>query len=98
MTAPDERICACETHLPGAVFYVTARRQDGHFALVSGPFATHQDALDAQPEATRWAWEADPRAPWYAYGTTAVVPDGEPRQGAYQRAGAAQAHLRTMQS
>lgn len=37
--------------------------------LLMGPFDTHQEALDAVPRPKKLAYAADPKAPWYAYGT-----------------------------
>ena len=80
MTTP----CTCESHPDGAVFYVTAINDRKQYVKLSGPYTTHQEALDAQPMVTKWAWDVDPRAPWYSYGTTAIA-TSTPALGAYER-------------
>ena len=77
-------LCTCESHPEGAVFYVTAIDDKRRFTRLSGPYATHQEALDAQPAVTKWAWEVDYRAPWYGYGTMAIATETPPL-GAYER-------------
>jgi hypothetical protein len=50
-------------------FYVSCI--DGHRkALVSGPYASHAEALDAVQRVQRAAEKIDPRAIWYAWGTS----------------------------
>lgn len=52
-------------------YYVTAIRDDGAVAWLAGPFKNdHQAALDALPRAKAIAMDIDPRAHWYAYGTS----------------------------
>ena len=79
--------CDCPGHPEGAVFYVTALDDRGRFARLSGPFETHQAAIDASPAAVKWAWDHDPRGPWYKYGTSAII-TSTPALGALQRLGA----------
>jgi hypothetical protein len=52
-------------------YYVSARRDDGRYALLVGPFRDdHAKALSLVDKATDAAWNSgDPRAPWYFYGT-----------------------------
>jgi len=53
-------------------YYVTVRREGRkgfEHVKLRGPFSDHASALAAVDEATRRAYELDPRAPWYAYGT-----------------------------
>lgn len=50
------------------MFYVSVTNGKKYVAL-AGPYDTHDAALAAVPEARRKAFDADPRAPWYAYGT-----------------------------
>lgn len=52
-------------------YYVTAVRDDGAVAFLAGPFKNdHSSALAAVNGARRQACEIDPRAHWYAYGTS----------------------------
>ena len=54
-------------------YYVTAVRDDGAVAWLAGPFKNdHAGALAALPKAKRVAMDIDPRAPWYAYGTSRI--------------------------
>lgn len=67
-------ICTCEQPLCPADtggFYVTVRDHDRTGWLL-GPYQTHEDALANEPRARRLAADADPKAPWYAYGTARV--------------------------
>lgn len=69
---------ADHVHHEGANYYVSVIRP-GRSAddarLLAGPYKTHGEALDAVPSVRRWADSVDPRAPWYAYGTTAMAAD-----------------------
>lgn len=52
-------------------FYVTVK--DGErFALLAGPFNRQGDALRMKASASNAASKIDPRAAWYAYGTSRV--------------------------
>jgi len=54
--------------------------QDGkRRALLTGPYPTHQAALDAVSAVREKACEVDPRGHFYAYGT-ARLHDGEPER------------------
>ena len=64
---PSPKYISSRTSKPG--FYVSAVDGD-RAALVSGPFETHQEALDAV-QAVRDAC-SDPKAHWYAWGTCRV--------------------------
>jgi hypothetical protein len=67
--------CLCGEHHPlGAVYYVTCRRDHlvTAVALLLGPFHSHAVALGLVDTARRAAERVDPRAVWYAYGTTAL--------------------------
>ena len=49
-------------------YYVSAI--DGNrYALILGPFPTHQEALDNVDRAWKKAEEVDPRAFWWSFGT-----------------------------
>ncbi len=72
--------CVCgEARCPGdgGRYYVSVI--DGErYAFLLGPYATHAEALDQVDRGTRLAYDADPRAPWYAYGTARVPDDAGP--------------------
>lgn len=55
-------------HEPGQRYYVSATN-NGRYVLLLGPYDTHQEALENVARGTQLAYDADPRAPWYAYGT-----------------------------
>jgi hypothetical protein len=67
--------CATDGHPEGANFYVTVMRDDGKAVALSGPYKTHEEALAMVDTARRWAWDVDPRGPWYSYGTAALDAD-----------------------
>lgn len=71
--APEHAGCDCAANPPGTAYYTSAR-DHGRYVALSGPFATHVAALEALPAARAQAYELDPRAPWYAYGTFAAKP------------------------
>ena len=51
-------------------YYVSARRDDGDFRCLVGPFRDdHGAALALVDKARTIALDLDPRAPWYSYGT-----------------------------
>lgn len=75
---PEVRECECESHPEGAVFWVTVR--DGaRYAAISGPYKTHPEALAMVPTVRAWGENADPRAVFYAWGTSALAADYAPR-------------------
>lgn len=53
--------------LPGDYFVSVI--EDGKAVLASGPFPTHQQAIDAVQAAKNVIYKFDVKAPWYAYGT-----------------------------
>ena len=61
----------------GAWFYVSCENRGDH-RLVSGPYATHTDAMEAQTRVRRAAELVDPRAVWYAWGTCRSTVDQGP--------------------
>jgi hypothetical protein len=66
-------------------YYVSAI--DGSkWALVSGPYETHQEALDLVDKARRIAVSLDPRAHFAGFGT-ARIKDGSTPPGVLQRWG-----------
>lgn len=68
--APDPR--------PG-YYYVTVVRGSGDYRLLKGPFVNdHAGALAAVDAARFRAYDLDPRAGWYAYGTARLPIDGGP--------------------
>jgi hypothetical protein len=52
-------------------YYISVIRESGFkdARLVSGPYSTHQEALDLVDKARRIAEQHDSRAAWYAFGT-----------------------------
>lgn len=58
---------------PGA-YYVSARDAK-RYALLLGPFDNHADALAQVDAAKRKAYELDPRASFYAFGTLRLADD-----------------------
>ena len=63
---------ACgKLHDEGKSFYVTVvdGRRSG---FLLGPYATHQEAIDNVDRGRRLANEADPRAAFYAFGTSST--------------------------
>lgn len=68
--APDPR--------PG-FYYVSVRRPNGDYRLLRGPFVNdHAAALAAVDPARYRAYDLDPRAAWYAYGTARTEQDMGP--------------------
>ena len=66
-------------------YYVSV--QDGsRSSLLSGPYNTHQEALDLVDKANDIACQFDPRAHFYAFGT-ARIKDGSSPQGVLQKFG-----------
>lgn len=60
---------------PG-LYYVTARDDGGRVSYLAGPFENdHQRALELVRVAIDAAYEIDPRAPWYSYGTARMEAD-----------------------
>lgn len=61
------------------LYYVTCwnGKQDDDCKIVAvlGPFDTHDEALDSVSEGRDLVWAADPRAPWYSFGTTSISKD-----------------------
>ena len=52
-------------------YYVSAI-DCGRYALILGPFPTHQEALDNVDRAWAKAEELDPRAFWWSFGTLRI--------------------------
>jgi hypothetical protein len=73
--------CCGECDTPGRRFYVSVT--DGpRFTRLSGPYLTHQSALDAVGFVKIAAESIDARAVWYAFGTCSMEPaDSEPLDG-----------------
>lgn len=67
-------------------YYVSVMREDGEFRPLSGPYATHAEALAAQQKATDIAQELDCKAVWYSFGTMRVKHDYR-EHGLLQRLG-----------
>lgn len=53
-------------------YYVSVRRDDGQYRLLSGPFPKHEEALAKVDAAMRIAMDLDPRACWYLFGTCRI--------------------------
>lgn len=64
--------CGCNDHPRDGAYYTSARRDDGRFVALSGPYASHAEALDALPGDREWTHGVVVRAPWLAYGTFAA--------------------------
>lgn len=45
------------------------------YGLLAGPYDTHQEAIDALPEAKKLAQQVDSRAVFYAFGTARLERD-----------------------
>ncbi len=75
----EPRACGCASHPAGHRFYTSVRRTSARFGVqhvaLSGPYATHEEALEALDADRRWARDADPRACFYSYGTFSAGPD-----------------------
>lgn len=56
-------------------YYVSVRRDDGDFRLLSGPYLLHASALAAVAEARTIATDLDSRAVWYSFGTVRMKPE-----------------------
>ena len=68
--APDSK--------PG-FYYVSVVRDSGDYRLLRGPFVNdHAGALAAVDAARFRAYDLDPRAQWYAYGTARLDTDAGP--------------------
>ena len=69
MKCNDYHCQACGAyHEVGTKFYVSVR--DGSkVGFLLGPYDTHQQALDQVGRGRDLAYEHDPKAPWYGYGT-----------------------------
>lgn len=65
---------------PDRLFFVTVRN-DSRVGYLAGPFETHQEALDAVPQAKSLAHARDPWAVFYSFGT-ASLPRDYPRMPA----------------
>lgn len=66
--------CSCRSNPAGTNYYVSVI--DGpRFGLLAGPFRTHVEALELVERARKEAERVDPRAVFYAFGTTAMHPD-----------------------
>lgn len=66
--------CDCHNNPAGTTYYTSARRDNGDAVALTGPYLTHVEALAAVPADRARAYDVDPRAPWYAYGTFAAKP------------------------
>lgn len=66
-------------------YYVSVVDGSRH-SLLSGPYDTHQEALDMVSKADVIACLLDPRAHFYAFGT-ARIKDGSSPQGVFQKFG-----------
>lgn len=52
-------------------YYVSVQRGNGNYRLLRGPFINdHKAALGAVRDAMNTARDMDPKAEWYAYGTS----------------------------
>jgi hypothetical protein len=69
----SDPICSCWCNPVGTRYFTSVQRKDGRTVALSGPYYTHQEALDALSGDRARAWDADPRGPWYSYGTFAVL-------------------------
>ena len=59
--------------MPTRLYYVSV--VDGpRYALLAGPYETHQEALDKVDEARKAAYTMDVKAVFYAYGTCKTPP------------------------
>ena len=56
-------------------YYITVMRDDGSVRALSGPYATHAEALALQRKATDIAQDLDCKAVWYSFGTVRMKPD-----------------------
>jgi hypothetical protein len=74
----------CPDPRPGN-YYISAVLDD-RFALVSGPYRTHQEALNLVGRAEAIASESDPRAVWASFGTVRMK-DKYEKSAALQRWG-----------
>ena len=69
-----EDACRCRFNPPGTNYYVSTI--DGsRFALLAGPFPTHPEACELVDRVRDEACRVDPRAWFYAFGTTAMKPE-----------------------
>lgn len=72
--ATSERECgvsACRYHDSDSIFYVTV--VDGRrVGFLLGPYTTHQQAIDNVARGRDLANDADPRAAFYAFGTSSL--------------------------
>lgn len=69
-----EDSCRCRFNPPGTNYYVSTI--DGsRYALLAGPFATHSEACKWVDRVRDEACRVDPRAWFYAFGTTAMRPE-----------------------
>ena len=69
-----EDSCSCRFNPPGTNYYVSTI--DGsRFALLAGPFDNHAEACGWIDRARDEACRLDPRAWFYAFGTTAMTPE-----------------------
>lgn len=56
-------------------YYVTARREDGRFAMLVGPLESHRAALDLVRVASELVIDEDRSGIWYSYGTARLPED-----------------------
>jgi hypothetical protein len=71
--------CRPEDAEPGTLFYASMISCNGsQFALIFGPYQTHEEAEAKARRACEVVAHYDPQAPWYAYGTCGLRPGTEP--------------------
>lgn len=54
---------------PRAGFYYVTAIDNNRSARIAGPYRTHEAALDAVDRVKNLAYDVDPRAHWWAWGT-----------------------------
>jgi hypothetical protein len=73
--ADFEHVCTPERCPADGWYYVTVRRDDGATVAICGPYRTHEAALAMVRPGREAAERYDPRAVWYAYGTSRMASD-----------------------
>ena len=69
-----ENFCRCRFNPSGTNYYVSVT-DDSRYALLAGPFDTHAEACGWVNRARDEACRVDPRAAFYAFGTSATKPE-----------------------